>query len=174
MDILDLPANPHFKNGKVFPPNVVLMGYIFLGVSLIALLGNVFIGIALFLIGFFIVFTSNHVVVNMETETMKEYTAYFGFLKIGKTISYKKYSIITVIPVKLTITAYTRSTQSTTSTDYLFGVFLLTGNFRGKKELTKFSQKSQSEELAKELSHRMGMEYFEYDPKVIREKMLGR
>lgn len=174
MDIIDQPIDLHFRNGKVFPSNVVILGYVFLGLCLLALLGNIYIGIALFLAGAFISFTSNHVVVDLETQTIQEYTAYFGFIKIGKTIDYKKYGILTVVPVKQTTTAYTRSTQSTSSTDYFFAVCLLGSNYRGKKDLTKFPQKSQSEDLAKELTHKMGMEYFDYDPKVIREKMLGR
>lgn len=174
MNTLDQPIDLHFRNGKIFPSNVRILGYIFLGLCLPALLGNIFIGIGLFVVGAFISFTSNHVVVDLETQTIREYTAYFGFIKIGKTTDYRKYGILTVVPVKQTTTAYTRSTQSTSYTDYLFAVCLLGSNYRGKKELTKLPQKSQSEDLAKELTHRMGMEYFDYDPMVIREKMLGR
>lgn len=174
MDTLDQPIDLHFRNGKVFPSNVVILGYIFLGLSPLAFFGNVFIGIGLLLAGVFIAFTSNHVVVNLETKSFREYTAYLGFIKIGKTIDYRKYGILTVVPVKQTTTVYTRSTQSTSNTDYLFAVCIMGSNFRGKRELTKLKQKSQSEDLAKELAHRMGMEYFDYDPMVIREKMLGR
>lgn len=174
MEPIDQPIDLHFRNGRVFPSNVVVLGYIFLGLSPLALFGNVFIGIGLLLVGVFIAFTSNHVVVDLETQTFREYTAYLGFIKIGKTIDYRKYGILTVVPVKQTTTAYTRSTQSTSNTDYLFAVCIMESNFRGKRELTKLKQKSQSEDLAKELAHRMGMEYFDYDPMVIREKMLGR
>ncbi|WP_341902242.1 hypothetical protein [Fluviicola taffensis] len=174
MDTLDQPMDLHFRNGKVFPSNVLILGYIFLGLSPLSFFGNMYIGIGLFLVGVFITFTSNHVVVDLERETIREYTAYLGFIKIGKTINYRKYGILTVVPVKQTTTAYTRSTQSTSYTDYLFAVCLLGSNYRGKRELTKLPQKSQSEDLAKELSHRMNMEYFDYDPMVIREKMLGR
>nr|WP_294860479.1 hypothetical protein [uncultured Fluviicola sp.] len=173
MDTLDQPMDLNFRNGKVFPSNALILGYILLGLSPLALLGNVFMGIGLFLVGIVIVFTSNHVVINLETQTFREYTAYLGFIKIGKTIDYTKYGILTVVPVKQTTTAYSR-VQSTSYTDYLFAVCLLGTNYRGKRELTKLPQKSQSEDLAKELSHRMNMEYFDYDPKVIRDKMLGK
>lgn len=174
MDTLDQPIDLHFRNGKVFPSNVVILGFILLGLSPLAFLGNMYIGIGLFLAGTFIAFTSNHVVVDLETQTIREYTAYLGFIKIGKTTDYRKYGILTVVPVRQTTTTYSRSIHSTSYTDYLFAVCIMGSNFRGKKELTKLPQKVQSEDLAKELTHRMGMEYFDYDPKVIREKMLGR
>ena len=174
MNTLDQPIDLHFRNGKVFSSNVVVLGYVLLGLSPLAFFGNVFIGIGLLLVGAFIGFTTNHVVVDLENETIWEYTAFLGFIKIGKKTDYRKYGILTVVPVKQTTTTYGRSTHSTSYTDYLFAVCLLGSNYRGKRELTKLPQKSQSEDLAKELTHRMGMEYFDYDPKVIREKMLGR
>lgn len=174
MDTLDKPSDLHFRNGKIFPSNVVILGYILVGLSPLVFFGNIFIGIGVFLAGTFIAFTSNHVVINLENQTIWDYTAYYGFIKSGKTIDYRKYRIVTVVPVKQTTTAYSRSTQSTSYTDYYFAVCLLGGNYRGKRELTMLPGKSQSEELAKELAHRMGMEYFDYDPMVIREKMLGR
>ncbi|MDF3027040.1 MAG: hypothetical protein K0S23_1347 [Fluviicola sp.] len=174
MEPLDQPIDLHFRNGKVFPSNVLILGYIFLGLSPLVFFGNMFLGAGLFLGGVFIAFTSNHVVVDLETQTIREYTAYWGFIRIGITTDYRKYGILTVVPVRQTTTTYARSIHSTSYTDYLFAVCLLGSNYRGKKELTKFPQKSLSENLAKELTHRMGMEYFDYDPMVIREKMLGR
>ena len=71
------------------------------------------------------------------------------------------------------MTAYSRI-SSVSNTDYKFGLCLLNVNYRNKTDLTRFGQRSQSVEIAKQLAHRMGLEYFEYDPTVIRTKMMER
>ena len=105
---------------------------------------------------------------------MKEYISHFGFLRTGKSTNYKKFTYITAIPTKGTNTMYSRTNSSTSYTDYYFSVFLLDERYRNKKEVTRFEKKSMSTDLAKELAHRMDLTYFEYDPKLIREKLLRR
>jgi hypothetical protein len=175
MDILDQPTNLHFKNGKVFPPNVVFMGYIVVGAAVaVFFLGNIFIGFGVLLLSLFLSLTNYGVEIHPETFTISEYTSYLGFIKIKKKIDSRKYAIITVVPSKQSNTMYARTNTSTNYTDYYHSVCLLTKQYRGKRELTKFTQKAQAVEVAKELGHRMNLEYFEYDPRVIRDKMLGR
>ena len=100
-------------------------------------------------------------------------TKLFGFIKIGKKKSYAKFQYITVVPVKETVTAYSRI-SSVSNTDYKFGISLLNAAYRNKTDLTRFDQRSQSVDIAKSLAFRMGLEYFEYDPTVVRAKILGK
>jgi len=175
MEILDKPVDLHYKNGKVFPPNAVFMGYMFILVALFILyMGFLTVGIITLLIALFLSFTTYGIEIHPETSTISEYTSYLGFIKIKKTFDYRKYPILTVVPTKHSYAMYTRSAMSGSYTNYYHSICLLNKNYRNKRDLVKFEQKDQSIEIAKGLAHRMNLEYFDYDPMVIREKMLGR
>lgn len=175
MDILDQPINLHMKNGKVFPHNAVFLGYIILGASVFAfVMGSIYIGIGGLLISLFISFTTYGVRIYPETFTVDEYTRYMGFIQFNKLFDYRKFNIITVVPTIQANTMYSRSSNSMTYTDSYYSICLLNKNYRNRKDLIKIERKDKSVEVAKMLAHIMEMEYFEYDPKIIREKMLGR
>jgi hypothetical protein len=174
MQTLDTPVSLHYNNGKVFPPNALMIGYAFLGVSLIAFLFQPIIGGILLILGAFICFTNYGTEINPEEKKITEYTRYFGFIRIGKSYSYDKHHFIAVIPTKNSVTAYSRSSSSATYTDYYSSICLLNINYRNKKELTKFESKSTAAEITKNLAHRMDLEYFEYDPHVIRQAFTRR
>lgn len=173
MEPLDKPISLNYKNGKVFPTNAVFMGYVFLIVSIPAgLFGIIYIGIGLFIISIFMIFTTYGTQIHPDQKKIEEYTKYFGFIQISKTYSYENHKYICSIPVKLTTQVYGRSSNSTTISNYYHSISILNQNFKNRKDITKFEQKSVATDTAKNLAHRLGLEYFEYDPKVIREKML--
>ncbi len=173
MDQLDKPVALSYNNGKVSPSNVLLIGYIILGISVLLLLGDWIVGTIGIVIGALITFTREGIDILPEQKVVVFYTKLFGFFKIKKKKNYGNFQYITVIPVKETVTAYSRI-SSVSNTDYKFGLCLLNVNYRNKTDLTRFGQRSQSVEIAKQLAHRMGLEYFEYDPTMIRAKMMER
>jgi hypothetical protein len=173
MDQLDKPVALSYDNGKVSPSNVILIGYIILGISALILLGDWIVGAIGITIGAFICFTREGIDIQPEQRVIVFYTKLFGFIKIGKKKSYAKFQFLSVIPVKETVTAHSRI-SSVSNTDYKFGISLLNANYRNKTDLTHFNQRSQSVEVAKQLADRMGLEYFEYDPAVVRAKMMGK
>lgn len=175
MDILDQPTNLHLKNGKVFPTNVVFMGYIILGTACFAfLMGSILIGIGGLLVGSFISFTASGIRIRPEIFRVEEYTRYLGFIPIAKSFDFRQYSIICVVPVRETNTMYSRSSNSKSYAESYYFICLLNQNYRNRKDIAKFERKDKSTEVAKMLAHIMTLEYFEYSPKVIREKMLER
>lgn len=150
MDQLDKPVALSYDNGKVSPSNVILIGYIILGVSVLILLGNWIIGAIGIVIGAFISFTREGIDIQSEQKMIVFYTKLFGFIKIGKKKSYAKFQFLSVIPVKETVTTHSR-VSSVSNTDYKFGISLLNANYRNKTDLTRFNQRSQSVEVAKQL-----------------------
>lgn len=174
MQPIDAPRSLHYKNGKAFPSNMVFIGYILLVLSVFIFLGNLLLGMTTFLISLFLAFTTCGVEIDPENSIIRDYTRYLGFIKISKKLDSKKFMFVSAIPTKQSSTMYSRANSSTTNTDYFFGVCLLNGNYRNKTELTKFEKKSEAVAVAQDLSHRLGLEYFDYDPLTIREKMLKR
>jgi hypothetical protein len=175
MDPLDQPINLHMKNGKVFPTNVVFMGYIILGAAVFAfLMGSIFIGIGGLLIACLISFTTTGTKIRPETFRVEEYTRYLGFIPISKSFDYQDYSVICVVPTRETNTMYSRNSNSMSYVESYYSICLLNQYYRSRKDIARFERKDKSTEVAKMLAHIMELEYFEYDPKVIRQKMLGR
>lgn len=173
MDQLNKPVALSYDNGKVSPSNVLLIGYIILGASLLILLGDWIVGAIGITIGSFISLTREGIDIHPEQKVIVFYTKLFGFIKVGKKKSYAKFHYITIIPVKETVTAYSRI-SSVSNTDYKFGISLLNAAYRNKTDLTRFDQRSQSVAIAKQMADCMGLEYFEYDPEVVRAKMMGK
>lgn len=66
---------------------------------------------------------------------------------------------------------YTNTAQSYVSSENHFALCLLHGNYRSKKELTLYDDRATAEDIANQLSPLLELEYFEYDPKVIRKKL---
>lgn len=180
MEILDQPTALKYSNGKVSPDNVILMGYIFLGLSVFFLfLGAVyivalFVGIFGVLFSMFLSFTTYGVEFFPEKRYFENFTILLGFMRVNKKVDLNKFQFITVLPLKQTSSVYANTYLSTTITDYKHAVCLLNVNYRNKQELIIFENKSKAEEIAKELAHCLSLEYFDYDPKLIREKLSRR
>lgn len=172
MEPIDAPKPLHYNNGKLFPSNRMLIGYVCLGISVVIGFINLFIAVPVLLLGLFICFTRYGVIINPETNSYQEYTVYLGLIKIGKALKYKPTEFLTVIPARQSSTTYSRTNSSYVDTEYYFSICLLNERYRNKRELIKYDQKSMATDTAKQLSHQMGIEYFEYDPYVIREKFL--
>lgn len=172
---LDAPLQLSFSNGKLFPPNAVFMGYVFMVVSCFSLfMGGWILSLILLSIALLTAFTNYGIRFDPGRQTFTEFTHYLGLIPIEKTLSYASWKYITVIPLKSTTTLFSRSTNSTSITTYYYTICLLNANYRNKKELTKFESKSTSDEIAKQLSERLGLEFFEYDPLTIREAFKRR
>lgn len=170
MQPLDAPIDLKYSGGKLFPGNAVFSGYIFLVIGTFSLLmGAWIIGLGLLLLGSFIGFSWADTVVDPTRKEFSERTFYCGFIPVIKTMSTSKWQLVTVIPKRETQTMYARSSTSTSITDVYFVVTLLRSNYRGKKELARFENRHRSYEIAKGLSEQLDLEYFEYDPRVIRD-----
>lgn len=175
MDILDQPAALKYNNGNLFPQNLLILGYILLGASLLALITAAFIaaGIVL-LVGLFIV-TNRHIVeINTEQNFVHDYSQYLGFVKIGKKYPLNKYKYVTTMPLVESHKLYGNSAQSMTVTNSHTTVTLFGEGLRGKRIITKFDTKNEATELASKLGTRLNIKYFEYDPKLVRAVLLGQ
>lgn len=172
METIDTPVPTSFKNGKVFPPNAVIIGYVLLGISVLAM-GVPILGLIGIIVASFIAFTNHGVIIDLKKHQMIEYTNYLGFIRVNKACSYHKYSFVTAIPKRVSNAMYANTSQSYVSSENHFALCLLHGNYRSKKEITLYDDRATAEDVASQLAPLLSLEYFEYDPKVIR-KMLRR
>jgi len=174
MQILDSPIKLEFNNGKLFPTNALVIGYVFLGLSLIIIInGGFIIGPILFLVSLFICFSWQKVKIDPENELVYEYTSIFNEINIGKPYSFESHKFITVLPLIESARIYASTSNSTTISNNYFSIVLFKDRLKGKKIITKFDSRNEAEEIAKQLGHRLDLKYFDYDPRLVRDIMLG-
>lgn len=175
MNILDRPVPRHFDHGWNFPLRIRIIGFVFLLFALLQLLmGMYFIGGAMLFLALFISFSFSGVKIDVDNQQISEYIAYLGFIRISKKYSYLKLHYITVIPKRVSTAVSANMVQQTVDTNYKFSVCLFTESFRVKKTIVDFETKSEATEITTQLAHLLKMNYFEYDPQVVREKLTGR
>lgn len=152
--------------GKFFPPATVVVGYIFLVVGLLLTLGNPFIGIGLAAIGTFGAFAKNGIQIKPDEKVFREYTALFG-VTIGKWQSIDGFTDIAVLKKRITTTAYSRANRpATTSAEDYLDVCLLDETHRKKQVISRWTSMNLATRNAKELAHKLNLNYGSYNPEI--------
>lgn len=174
MNPLDEPSGLKFNSGNTLPPNFKVISIVVLIFGGLMLLLQAFIlGVILMLLALFSI-TQNHIVeVHVDENYIRDYTLHFGFLKLGKKYPLDKYIYVTAMPLIESARAYSRSSHSTTTTDNYHTITMFGNRLRGKRTITKFNTRSEAQEYAKSLADRLNLKYFDYDPKLVREVLLG-
>ncbi|MFA7275103.1 MAG: hypothetical protein WC044_14630 [Crocinitomicaceae bacterium] len=159
--------------GKVFPANVTFVGYLLFGLSFFIFTTSILGGIFVLLLAFFIAFTDYGTALNLRTKTIREFTKYFGFIPLGKDKSYSGHRFITAIPSKQSIRMYSRATTGTIVTDYFYLVCVYNEKYQARIEVAKFDSREEAIEVAKKMAPQMELEYFDYDPRNMRDRLMG-
>jgi len=64
--------------------------------------------------------------------------------------------------------------QTTTDTNSSFTVTLFGERLRGKRLITKCDSRNEAHEKASQLADRLGLKYFQYDPRLVRDVLTGK
>lgn len=175
MDPLDKPIKLTFNNGNNFPPNFVFIAYAIMAVSIVlAVMESYILGCASFILTLFPITNRNVVEIDTEAGIVHDYSLYFGFIKSGKKYPLDKYKYITNMPLMESNQMYANSAMSTTISNSYFTVTMFGERLKGKRVITKFESKNEAEEKAQQLADRLGLKYFQYDPKLVRQVLLGQ
>ncbi len=175
MEILDEPVRLSYNNGNNFPPNFVIIAYVLLVASVALTLAGAYIpGGVLFLLSLLAVTNRHIVTIDQEQNFIHDYSLYLGFVKIGKKYPLDRYKYITAMPLIESQQVYASSSNSSTISNSYRAITLFGERLRGKRIITKFDSKSDAEEIAGKLGERLELSYFEYDPKLVREVLLGQ
>lgn len=175
MDTLDSPAKLNYNNGNNFPSNFVMISYALLVASLgFTFTGSYKIGGVLLLL-WLLVITNRHIVsINVEANFIHDYNLYLGFIKVGKKFPLDRYKYVTTMPLIESQRVYANTINSTTISNSYVTVTFFGEHLKGKRIITKFDSKIEATEIAELLGDRLGLKYFEYDPKLVREILLGQ
>ena len=176
METLDSPVRLKYNNGNVFPRGFVIIAYIAIFISLISILsGSYIIGGIVILFSLLAITNRQIVIIDEDRHIVYEYVSYLGFMKMGNKLSLDKYIYITTVPLIRSHKAYAMSSTSHSSTisNNCFVVTLFGERLKEKCEITRYNSKNEAVETATQLGERLGIKYFEYDPKLVRQLLLG-
>ena len=172
---IDIPAELEYNNGNIIPGNLKMIAYFMLGVCVMFFLSEFYI-VATILLFFClcIIINSNIVSINPEKDEIHDYMKYLGFIKVGKKVKLSDFKYITTMPLLEGQQMYANSALSTTITNSYTTITFFKDRLRGKKVIAKLDSKNEAIELAEKLATRLNMKFFVYDPKLVRQVLLGQ
>lgn len=176
MDATNKKPQLKFSNGNNFPPNFKFIAYIFLGASILIMAsGGVFISIGIIL-SIFPIFAISHqhfTVIDTKKNHIHEYSEFLGFIKVGKKYPMNKFKYVTNMPFILSQRVHSRILHSYSISNNYTSVTLFGERLRGKLIITKFESKDEAIKYAKQLAEHLNLQFFEYDPLLVRKVILG-
>jgi hypothetical protein len=94
--------------GKFFGPSASYAGYVFIGCGIFASAYSL-LALTLFIPGFFMAFTYNGTIIDMENKRIKPYTSLFGIYKTGEWINADRFTRFSIIRATKKYTSYSRA-----------------------------------------------------------------
>jgi hypothetical protein len=94
--------------GKFFGPSSSYMGYVFIICGIIASTFSL-LALALLIPGFFMAFTYNGIIIDIDTKRLKPYTTLFGVFRTGKWIDADQFTRFNIIKATKKYTTYSRT-----------------------------------------------------------------
>lgn len=155
--------------GKAFTAPAVFGGYLFLALGVIAALTGSLIGLGIALLGAFIVFTSNGVIIDVSNKKIKTYTSYFG-IKTGAWKALSDFPFVCIFKSNKSYTALSRANVAMTDKITSYDVFLLTEKHREKYLIKNVPTEESAIQYAKQIASILGIELVKYNPVVLSRK----
>jgi len=138
--------------GKFFGPSSSYMGYVFI-ISGIVAANYSLLALTLLIPGFFMAFTYNGVIIDIENKRIKPYTALFGILIAGKWIDADQFTRFSIIKSTKKYTTYSRANLRFDMNVSDIELLLINRNGSKKIVLNKYSNFEDAHKEMEELSH---------------------
>jgi len=147
-----MPVINHYL-GKFFGPSSSYSGYVFIGCGIFASFYSL-LALTLLIPGFFMAFSFNGTLIDIEKKRIKSYTAIFGIYKTGKWISINELARFSIIKATKRYTTYSRANVRFDRTFSDIELLLVNGN--GKKiVINKFNNYEDAHEEMDELKGKL-------------------
>ena len=137
--------------GKFFGPSSSYMGYIFI-ISGIVAINYSLLALTLLLPGFFMAFTYNGTLIDIDNKRLKPYTSLFGIFKTGKWIDANQFTRFNIIKATKKYTTYSRANVRFDMKMSDIELLLINRNGSKKIVLNKFSNFEDAHKEMEELS----------------------
>jgi len=137
--------------GKFFGPSSSYMGYIFI-ISGIVAISYSLLALTLLIPGFFMAFTYNGTLIDIDNKRLKPYTSLFGIFKTGKWIDANQFTRFNIIKATKKYTTYSRANVRFDMKMSDIELLLINRNGSKKIVLNKFSNFEDAHKEMEELS----------------------
>ena len=94
--------------GKFFGPSSSYMGYVFIICGIVASTYSL-LALTLLIPGFFMAFTYNGIIIDIDKKRLKPYTTLFGIFRTGKWIDADQFTRFNIIKATKKYTTYSRT-----------------------------------------------------------------
>jgi hypothetical protein len=94
--------------GKFFGPSSSYMGYVFIVCGIVASTYSL-LALTLLIPGFFMAFTYNGIIIDIDKKRLKPYTTLFGIFRTGKWIDADQFTRFNIIKATKKYTTYSRT-----------------------------------------------------------------
>ncbi|MGB3590206.1 MAG: hypothetical protein WBA16_00840 [Nonlabens sp.] len=159
-----MQINVHdFKTNYFLPLPTRIMGGLVTLIGGIAIYTNGWIGLLIFIAGLGMIFTRYGVFMEEDQARFKSYLNIFGF-KYGSWKSMKDYPFVTVLHATEKTIRRSLSNNTTSSTNKVYRVTLLSTNHREKILLRQLHDESTAQELAVAIAANLPLEKVVYSP----------
>lgn len=175
MDPIDVPHKLNFSDGNNFSAHFIVMAYVLLVASFFLATSESYLIGGIFLLLSLLVITNRHCVkIDIDKNFVHDHSLYLGFIKIGKKYPLDRYKYVTGMPLIESQRVNGRSSNSITISNSYTAVTFFGERLKGKRIITKFDSKNEAEAVAVALGKRLNLTYFEYDPTLVRQLLLGQ
>ena len=137
--------------GKFFGPSSSYMGYIFI-ISGIVAISYSLLALTLLIPGFFMAFTYNGTLIDIDNKRLKPYTSLFGIFKTGKWIDANQFTRFNIIKATKKYTTYSRANVRFDMNVSDIELLLINRNGSKKIVLNKYSNFEDAHKEMEELS----------------------
>jgi len=137
--------------GKFFGPSVSYMGFVFI---ISGIVGAIYSLLALILLipGFFLAFTYNGIIIDMNLKRLKPYTVLFGIYKTGEWINAEQFTRFNIIKATKKYTSYSRGSVQFDMNVSDIELLLINRNGSKKVVVDKFNNFEAAHIVMEELS----------------------
>ena len=137
--------------GKFFGPSSSYMGYVFIICGIVAASYSL-LALTLLIPGFFMAFTYNGTIIDIDKKRLKPYITLFGFIRTGKWINANQFTRFNIIKATKEYTSYSRANVRFDMGVSDIELLLINRNGTKKVILNKYSNFEDAHKEMEELS----------------------
>ena len=166
------------KFGKMFGSGMRGGGYIFFVVGLLVIIGSfydsnyaaILLGLVFFVVGGYIVFSTNGIMIDINNKSIMEYTKYFGLFERGDWKSIIDFPYVTILSFNISSSTFSRSNRRSAISEKQHQVHLLNAHHTKRKLIHTFLDSKLAIEFAKKIAAELKLETTQYNPPTTRRK----
>jgi hypothetical protein len=154
----------NITNGKYFPKQIIVLGYLIILFGVIEINTSIFIGLGVVALGLWLAMTKSVLQLDVAKQQMRVAPYLFGFF-IARWVSIETYKELTLLGSRINERTYGgMSTQHIDTMDVGYDICLLGPGHRKKLVLDRYDSREKAETIMAEISLYLKKDVVKYNP----------